>query len=307
MKNIVIFFFLFSAMCGFALAQSILPTLEKVKQLKLLESTRTDAIKLLSNEDVGYYDSSDFYYSDFYAEDANVRVFYSSGNCFSEDEDWNISEGKITEVRVVPKGSITIRDIGVDYSKLRKERPRRDYKKLYAYHDKKAGIEVWVYGDRVEHVNFSPSEKDFALLCDKPEVKEYYSSKRLLRNPSMKNATYHNFPPADVIGLDLSRSEIMIGCNPADKEQNKSGAADKKEISVFTTTINPMNDVLTYDYRISGGKIVGKGAKVVWDLSTVKAGIYKITAVADSGCGPCGKWITKTIVLKDCSDCVKDK
>ncbi|HLM59732.1 MAG TPA: hypothetical protein VK308_02900, partial [Pyrinomonadaceae bacterium] len=151
------------------------------------------------------------------------------------------------------------------------------------------------------------SEKDFPLLCNKPGVKKYYSSKQYVRDPSDKNATYHNFPPPDVIGLDLSQSEIMLGCNPVDKKQNKSCVPDKKEISVFTNIINPMNDVLTYDYRVSGGKIVGKGAKVVWDLSGVKAGTYKITAVADNGCGPCGKWITKTVVVKDCPDCVKDK
>jgi hypothetical protein len=47
------------------------------------------------------------------------------------------------------------------------------------------------------------------------------------------------------------------------------------------------------------GKIVGYGAKVVWDLTGVKAGTYTITAAANDGCGLCGKFVTKTVVVKD--------
>lgn len=292
MKKIFPIYFFISVMCGFAFAQSTLPTLEKIKQLKLLESTREDAIKLLNNEDVGYYDSQDFDISDFYSEDANVRVFYSSGNCSDEDEDWNAPEDIVTGIYFSPKEFVELKDLGIDYSKFRKERPYRDYKNKFVYYDKKAGIAIMTVGDSVHTVSFSPSEKDFSQLCNKPEVKNYYSSKRWLRDPETKNAAIDDFPPPDVTALDLSRNEITI-CDLPDKN-----CAENK-ISVSTTIKNYMGDVVLYDYRITGGKIIGRGEKVIWDLSEAKAGTYKITAIASNGSGPEGKWITKTIIIKE--------
>ncbi len=302
MKGIGVLLFFFLAICNFAFAQSSFPTLEKVKQLKLLESTRDDILEILSNDIFLPHDAS-YHYERFFAEDAIIGVSYSSGKCSEESEDWKIPEWKVTEISISPKDFINIKDVGIDYSKFRKERLHNDYKKLYVYYDKKAGVAILAYGNRVESVMFSPSEKDFPKLCDKPEVKEYYSNKRWLRDPEMKNATYHNFPPASVVGLDLSQDEIIIRCDAVNTTQDKNCADSNKKIYISTTVVNPMNDVLSYDYRISGGKLVGQGAKVVWDLSGVRAGTYKITAIADSGCGPCGKWMTKTVVVKECTNC----
>lgn len=305
MKKIIILTIFSLAICSFTFAQSPLPGLDKVKQIKLLESTRDDVLEILTNDIFPSSDAS-YHYERFYTEDAIISVFYSSGKCSEEGDDWDIPEWKVTEIRISPKNSIRIKDIGIDYSKFRKERPFKDYKDLYVYHDKKAGIAIMAYGNRIEFIAFTPPEKDFPLLCNKTEVKKFYSDKRWLRDSSMKDSTYHNFPPPDVVGLDLSRNEIIIGCDSIGKAQNKSCAENTKEVSVSTTIINPMNDVLTYVYYISAGKIIGQGAKVVWDLSGVKAGTYKITAVADNGCGPCGKYITKMIVIKEYPDCQQD-
>ncbi len=96
-------------------------------------------------------------------------------------------------------------------------------------------------------------------------------------------------PKASVENLILSEAEITIG---------------KIElIQIYTYTSNPNNDALTYNYTVSGGKIIGKGEKVIWDLSNVKAGTYTITAAVDDGCGFCGKTVTKTITIKLCPDC----
>lgn len=47
---------------------------------------------------------------------------------------------------------------------------------------------------------------------------------------------------------------------------------------------------------MTGGKIVGQGPNVIWDLSGVEPGTYTITAGVDDGCGVCGK--TKTMEIK---------
>ncbi len=301
MKKIVAILAFVLAICGFTFAQSPLVELDKVKEIKLLESTRDDVVKILANDIFPVSDSS--YYQYFYTEKAVIAVYYSSGNCSKESEDWNAAEWKVTEVRVSPKDPIEIKNIGIDYSKFRKEALWGSIRNDYAYHDKSAGIAITATDDLVDSIIFLPSARNYSQLCEKEEVKKYYSSKKWNRYPWLKKAGIDVFPPANVVGLDLSQNEIIIGCDLIDTSQNKSCPDSTKEITVFTTVVNPMNSVLVYAYYISGGKIVGQGRKVVWDLSGVKAGTYKITAVADDGCGPCGKYITKTVVVKDCPDC----
>jgi hypothetical protein len=60
--------------------------------------------------------------------------------------------------------------------------------------------------------------------------------------------------------------------------------------------------VLTYNYTVSGGRIVGQGANVSWDLTGAQPGTYTITAGVDDGCGVCGKTQTRTITVTEC-DC----
>ncbi len=73
--------------------------------------------------------------------------------------------------------------------------------------------------------------------------------------------------------------------------------------NVTTTAVDPENDVLTYNYTVSGGRIVGQGANVSWDLTGVNPGTYTITAGVDDGCGVCGQTKTQTITVEKC-DCV---
>lgn len=106
-------------------------------------------------------------------------------------------------------------------------------------------------------------------------------------------------PVANVENLILSVDEITADCS----SQHKLCSNNLKTIAVFAYTVNPANDVITYSYTVTGGKIVGKGEKVLWDLSGVEPGTYKITAAVDDGCGFCGETRTKIITVKECSDC----
>ena len=62
-------------------------------------------------------------------------------------------------------------------------------------------------------------------------------------------------------------------------------------------------DLLAFNYTVSGGKIIGVGPKIVWDLSGVRPGTYTITASVDNGCGVCGETMTKTVKVVECPDC----
>lgn len=104
-------------------------------------------------------------------------------------------------------------------------------------------------------------------------------------------------PPASVRNLTLSKTEIgnCLG--------NTSCSETNHLIQILTETNQDKDAVVTYVYEVTGGKIIGKGAQVEWDLSNEKTGIYKITAWIDDGCGYCGQSVTKEIKVVECADC----
>ena len=69
-------------------------------------------------------------------------------------------------------------------------------------------------------------------------------------------------------------------------------------INVATEATDPENDVLTYSYTVSAGKINGVGAKVVWNLSSAPKGKHSILVGVDDGAGICGKTLTQWIEVK---------
>jgi hypothetical protein len=108
-------------------------------------------------------------------------------------------------------------------------------------------------------------------------------------------------PFANVDSLTLSSREIVIPCPPGTEPVTAGGCPEGTTITVATraSSTDP-TDVLTYNYTVSGGRIVGSGANVTWDLSGVRPGTYTITAGADNGCGVCGTTKTETITVRDC-------
>jgi hypothetical protein len=68
-------------------------------------------------------------------------------------------------------------------------------------------------------------------------------------------------------------------------------------IKVQTTAADPEGDIVTYNYNVTGGRVVGTGANVFWNLSWVMPGTYTITAAVDDGCGLCGEKITRTVTV----------
>ncbi|HYJ91800.1 MAG TPA: hypothetical protein VEV84_10870 [Pyrinomonadaceae bacterium] len=97
----------------------------------------------------------------------------------------------------------------------------------------------------------------------------------------------------NVTDLLLDRNEIPL--NPASPGQPASDSPPKMLINVATTAVDGENDVLTYYYTVSAGRIFGSGSSVTWDLSGVSAGNYTITAKVDDSCGVCGTTKTKLI------------
>lgn len=121
------------------------------------------------------------------------------------------------------------------------------------------------------------------------------------RNPRQKEVVNQ---VANVTALSVSDSTITLGCEPGFRPREGQSCAESTTVSVTTTAVDPENDILTYNYTVSGGRIVGSGANVSWDLSGAAPGTYTITAGVDDGCGLCGQTQTQTVTVAAC-DCVK--
>jgi hypothetical protein len=109
--------------------------------------------------------------------------------------------------------------------------------------------------------------------------------------------------PANVTNLTLSQTEIAAPCPSGQVPREGVTCSDNMTVQVATTAVDPENDVLTYNYTVAQGRIVGTGANVSWDLTGVAPGTYTITAGVDDGCGVCGQTQTRTITVRAC-DCV---
>lgn len=109
---------------------------------------------------------------------------------------------------------------------------------------------------------------------------------------------------ANVTNLTVSDSTITLPCGPGFGPAAGATCNDATTVQVAATAVDPENDPLTYNYTVSGGRIVGTGANVSWDLSGLGKGSYTITSGVDDGCGLCGQTQTRTVTIEDCN-CVR--
>ena len=312
MKKAFSILFFISLMCGFAFAQSSFPELEIAKEIKLLKSTRSDVKRIMSefdsNEKVSASDEdeedNESGMSEFRSDDAEVRVYYSSGGC-SKDEDygdspeWNTSGIKATKVVIIFHDTVKLKDLGLNLSDFKKRLQHEDaaddedsiFSKDYIYQDEKAGILITSNDDEVEQIVFHPPPSH---LCKDETNSEIFSGETSFVDAILGSVIFCrllNYPPK-VTNLDLKTNGVF-GC----KDEKCLDA--KKEISVTTTAVDLENDTLVYSYIVTGGKITGSGASVVWDLAGVLPGTYSITAQTDDGCGTCGETKSQKILVKE--------
>ncbi len=106
---------------------------------------------------------------------------------------------------------------------------------------------------------------------------------------------------ANVTDVVISETTVTTPCPEGLIRAEGSTCSDDMTVSVRTTAVDPENDVLTYNYTVSGGRIVGQGANVDWDLTGVAPGTYTITAGVDDSCGVCGQTQTRTITVATCN------
>ena len=139
---------------------------------------------------------------------------------------------------------------------------------------------------------FTPSENPHGYIV------QFFAGRRHPRQEEIENKF------ANVNSVTLSDTTITGSCPPGFRPAEGATCNDSTSINVSTSATDPENDVLTYSYTVSGGRIVGTGANVSWDVSGLAPGTYTITAAVDDGCGLCGQTKTETITIAECN-CVR--
>lgn len=305
MKPIITFLFLISAICISTFAQSRIPEFDKARQIKLLESNRADVKKILADYKFDKADDENLT-QEFSTKNAVVEITFSGGDCSDEadeTDEWNIPKGKVTKIGISLNEPIKLKDYKFDISEFRKEQKYHDIEDLSVYHNKNLGIAFDVDDGKIKRIYLFPTRSFYASLCENEEseeIKEFYSTESYFGNTKLEDRTGiiscgHPY----VSNLILSTNEIKPVCNGKDCQYKNT------EISVATEINEFEDDYLIYNYAVSGGRIVGEGKQVFWDLSGVQPGTYTITAGVDDGCGICGETKTKEVVVKECSDCLK--
>jgi hypothetical protein len=296
MKKLLILIFFSLAICQSLSAQSHLAEFDKAKEIKLLESDWKDVKKTLTGYVLNFSDNQ-WHFQIFSTNNARVKIDYSSGKCSDKSEDWNVSEWIVTGITIAPNNLLRLKDSPVNYRDFKKE-------KLYAdvsgdiYFKKEEGIALKVNGDEIKYIYLFPSDKNHNSLCDKKDLKEHYSSENWIFGSELKNSEQRGNQPADVFDISFS-NDVITKCPSSDSSKKTNCAEFSEQIDVFTNAVDPELEPLTYKYEVSDGKIIGQGAKVIWDLSGVAAGVHTITASVDDGCGFCGKPKTKSITVKN--------
>lgn len=298
MKKLSITLFLILAFCAFCFAQSKLPEFDKAKEIKLLKSTREDVKKIFADFEHDEDENED-YEQYFSTKNAEIEVIFSVGNCADEnsDEIWNVAEWKVTKIKITPEETLKLEDFKFDFSSFTKEIENEETPEYFKYHNENAGIVFEIYDGEISKIIIYPPKSNIAFLCANEKTSEIISGEKRLVDSILEYGTGCINKPPNVDDIISSAKEIIISCE--NNAKNRTCKISDPQVSIFVMAVDPENDVLTYNYETSAGKIIGQGAKVIWDLTGVKPGSYTITAWADDGCGKCGSTITKTVVVKE--------
>lgn len=121
-----------------------------------------------------------------------------------------------------------------------------------------------------------------------------------------KSVIFTPTPPSsvEIEKIALDKKEVLIPVPPKWEKHFKGtpcvGDPDTWGfIAVETIVRNPNSVQLTYAYTVSGGRIIGQGEKVVWDLKGVRPGNYTVDVAIDYGRGFVDKAKSETVAVRE--------
>lgn len=133
---------------------------------------------------------------------------------------------------------------------------------------------------------------------------QFFIGRRNERKPREKP----NVPPV-INSVTLGRDTVTLPCTPPAVSRSGQCPDSVSEVSVATSATDADGDTLLYTYTVSGGRIVGTGSNVSWDVAGLRPGTYTISVGVDDGCGVCGtnNPTTRELRVVECPDCEAPK
>ena len=104
----------------------------------------------------------------------------------------------------------------------------------------------------------------------------------------------------DLFNMELDRNTFISSCPPGYK--CLQSVADSAPIAVTIFNTKQQDNSLRYKYTTSGGRIIGKGAKISWDLTGAMPGTYTITVTIEDKSGNEFQTINKKISVLNYMD-----
>ena len=90
--------------------------------------------------------------------------------------------------------------------------------------------------------------------------------------------------PLSIEWISVDEDALYIECAAGIMARPDSKRSDDLVVDVRTGAVsNSVLDKLNFTYTISGGKMIGSGANVKWDLSGLEPGTYTVSVDADDG------------------------
>lgn len=109
-------------------------------------------------------------------------------------------------------------------------------------------------------------------FAQKKSSKKSTTVKKAKKSATTKQPVVCTLPPS-VQAVEVSRKEVVFCPSPND--------SCSKDSIIEVKTIAMDNGKNNYLYVVTGGKIIGSGALVKWDLTGVSPGTYTITVAID--------------------------
>jgi hypothetical protein len=126
-------------------------------------------------------------------------------------------------------------------------------------------------------------------------IGQFWIGRRNARTPPAPK----NQPPT--VKLNASATSVKLPAACGEGQRPNPNCTPNSEISLRTTATDPDNDVLLYSYTTTGGKIVGDGANVTWDLTGAQPGTYRANVYVKDGNGhEVCDWVTVNVEACDC-------
>jgi hypothetical protein len=132
-------------------------------------------------------------------------------------------------------------------------------------------------------VQAAPGTRCTRLSYPKKGEEPFFGTRctRAFSKPGKPGSVLPNTPPT--VELKASKDNIVLRCEPGTAE---TCTPDACKLAILSANASDADrDQVLYTFTTTGGRIMGDGSAVIWDLGSVQPGSYTASVEVDDGCG----------------------